>query len=149
MFNILTRAHSGLRWVVLGLLVYAIVNALMKKGKGEYVKKDKLINLFAMISLHTQLLIGLILYFISPKVNFSQAFIKSPVAAQFRFFSLEHLIGMLLAIVLVTIGRKKAENASNTNQKHQQILVYYSIALILIFASIPWPFRNLGVTSWF
>ena len=83
MLNILTRAHSGLRWVVLGLLVYAIVNALMKKGKGEYVKKDKLINLFAMISLHTQLLIGLILYFISSKVNFSQAFVKSPVAAQF------------------------------------------------------------------
>jgi len=149
MLNILTRAHSGLRWVVLGLLVYAIINAVTKKGRGEYLKKDKLINLFTMISLHTQLLIGLVLYFISSKVNFSQAFIKSPVAAQFRFFSLEHLVGMLLAIVLVTIGRKKAEKATNSNQKHQQILVYYTISLILIFASIPWPFRNLGVTSWF
>ena len=66
----LVHAHSGLRWLVLGLLLYAIYNAI-GKNKSSYEKKDKMVNLFAMISLHIQLLLGLILYFISPKVSFA------------------------------------------------------------------------------
>ena len=61
--EILKHAHSGLRWVALGLLIYAIVNAFSKKGVSLYEKKDKMINLFTMILLHTQLLLGLILTF--------------------------------------------------------------------------------------
>lgn len=148
--DILIKAHSGLRWVVLILIVIAIVNALLKKGKGQYQKGDKLINLFTMISLHIQLLIGLILYTASARVNFSEAFGTAKTAAMFRFFSLEHLVGMLAAIVLVTIGRKKAEKAENNNVKHSKIFLFYTIALLLIFASIPWPFRtNLLVPNWF
>lgn len=138
--------HSGLRWVALLLLVIAIINAGMKLKSGSYLKKDKMINLFAMVFMHVQLLIGLILYFLSGKVNFSEGWMKSPM---FRFFGLEHVLGMVLAIVLITIGRKKAEKAIDISKKHKTIIVWYLIGLIVVFASIPWPFRNLGVTSWF
>ena len=135
----LLHTHSVLRWIALILLVVALINALISKGKGTYLKKDKMINLFAMVMLHTQLLIGFVLYFISPKVSFSEGWMKNP---SFRFHGMEHILVMLIAIVLVTIGRKKAENASVVSQKHTKIMVWYTIGLVLIIASIPWPFRQ-------
>jgi len=77
MNSILTHAHSGLRWVALILLLLAIVNAFTSK---TYEKKHKLINLFAMVTLHTQLLIGLVQYFVtSQKVQFIDGWMKNPL----------------------------------------------------------------------
>ena len=59
MYNALVHAHSGLRWVALGLLLFAIFNSIKNQTSGRYEKKDKMINLFAMVFLHIQLLIGL------------------------------------------------------------------------------------------
>ena len=143
--DFLKHAHSGLRWVALLLLVVAIFNALSSKGKGKYEKKDKMLNLFAMIFLHIQLLIGLVLYFISPKVQIIEGWMK---IKQLRFYGMEHLLIMVIAIAVVTIGRKKAENASNIAVKHGTIVKWFTIGLILILAGIPWPFRNLGA-GWF
>jgi hypothetical protein len=144
--NALIHAHSGLRWVALFLIIFAIVNAFAKKGSSLYEKKDKLINLFAMISLHTQLLIGFILYFTSGKVNFGQGWMKSPL---FRFFGMEHVIMMVAAIVIITIGRKKAEKAEAPFTKHQYIAKWYLIGLIVLLAGIPWPFRANLMSAWF
>jgi hypothetical protein len=141
----LKHAHSGLRWVALLLLVVAIFNALSSKGKGKYEKKDKMLNLFAMIFLHIQLLIGLVLYFISPKVQVIEGWMK---IKQLRFYGMEHLLIMIIAIAVVTIGRKKAENTSNIAVKHGTIVKWFTIGLILILAGIPWPFRGFG-TGWF
>ena len=143
--EILKYAHSGLRWVALLLLIVAIFNALSSKGKGKYEKKDKMLNLFAMIVLHIQLLLGLILYFTSPKVQFIEGWMK---VKQLRFYGMEHLLIMIIAIAVITIGRKKAENASNVAIKHGTIVKWFTIGLILILAGIPWPFRNLGA-GWF
>lgn len=145
--NFLVHAHSGLRWIALILLVAAIINAGLKLKSGGYLKKDKMLNLFAMVVLHVQFLIGLALYFMSGRVNMGEGWMKNPM---FRFFGMEHFIGMLLAIVLITIGRRKAENATNDSKKHRTVLVWYLIGFILILAFIPWPFRqNLGIESWF
>lgn len=143
--DILVRTHSGLRWIALALLLAAIFNAVAGKGKGKYEKKDKMLNLFAMIFMHIQLLIGLILYFTSGKVSFTQGWMKNP---QYRFFGLEHILIMLIAIIVITIGRRKAENAAIPAKKHANIIKWYIIGLVLILAGIPWPFRNLG-TGWF
>lgn len=147
MNSILTHAHSGLRWIALILLLLAIVNTFTAK---TYEKKHKMINLFAMITLHTQLLIGLIQYFVtSKKVSFAPGWMKE-ADGMYRFFGMEHLVGMLAAIVVITIGRKIAEKQTTDEAKHKKIKVFYTIGLILILAFIPWPFReNLHVTSWF
>ena len=143
--EILKHAHSGLRWVALILLIIAIVNAFSKKGVSLYVKKDKMINLFTMISLHTQLLLGLILYFTSDKVKFVEGWMKQPML---RFYGMEQFVMMLAALVIVTIGRKKAEKIEAPYSKHQTIGKWYLIGLLIILAAIPWPFRNLGA-GWF
>ena len=105
-----------------------------------------MINLFAMVMLHIQLLIGLALYFVnSPKVSFAEGWMK---VAMYRFYGMEHLIGMILAITLVTLGRKKAEKLKNTRDKHRRVMISYTIALVLILLSIPWPFREALGGAW-
>lgn len=145
--NIIVSAHSGLRYLVLLLLVVAIVNAIINRTSDKYEKKDKMINLFTMIVLHIQLVLGLILYFTSDKVQFVSEMMSN---SSLRFFDVEHPVLMILAIILVTLGRKKAEKKALPRRKHQLILRYYLLGLVLIFIGIPWPFThaNLGV-GWF
>ena len=138
--NILLRAHSGLRYVVLGLLVAAIFVAYSNWKSAK--QGDSKIYLFALIATHTQLLIGFILYAMSPKVNFS--LISEKV---FRFYSIEHVFMMLIAIILITVGRVRSKKMVGAD-KHRTILYFYAMALIIILAAIPWPFRNLG-SGWF
>lgn len=142
----LVSIHSISRWFVLALLVYAIVNALLKKNSGKFEKSDKMINLFAMIIVHIQVTLGLILYFTSPKVVFAAGWMK---VAQARFFGMEHILMMLIAAVLITIGRRKSENATDTVLKHKRILVFYVIGLLIILAGIPWPGLRSFASGWF
>lgn len=144
MNSILNHAHSGLRWAVLILLILAIANAFTAK---TYEKKHKMINLFALITVHTQLLIGLAQYFFtSSKTNFSSGWMKVEL---YRFYGMEHLVGMLIAIVLITMGYSKSKKAVTDAEKFKKIKVFYLIGLILILASIPWPFRTALGGSWF
>ena len=148
----LVHAHSGLRWLALALLVFAIVKAFGGIRSGKYEKPNKMVNLFAMISLHIQVTIGAVLAFTSGKINYGSGWmtIKNPASgiAEFRFYGLEHIIMMVLAAVLITIGRKKAEKNEDLSKRNKTIAVWYTVGLILILAAIPWPFR--GFTSgWF
>lgn len=144
MLNGLIHAHSGLRWVVLLLLISAVFKALMKwRSNAPYTEGDRKLNLFTMISVHVQLLLGLALFFISERVDFSQ--MKD---AAFRFFTVEHSLMMLLAIALVTIGHSKSKKAKEDAQKFRTVFIYYLLALILVLVAIPWPFRGFG-TQWF
>lgn len=133
----LIAAHSGLRYIVLALLIIAIINALVNLKNENYLKKDKMINLFTMIFIHIQLLLGLVLYFIGPRVNFS-SWIQG--VENTTFFAVEHALMMILAVILITLGRKKAEKQALASRKHKMILRYYGLGLILIFIAIPWPF---------
>lgn len=148
--DILKHSHSGLRWVVLALLLLAIVNAARSMKSGNYTDKDKKLNLFAMIFVHVQILLGLILYFMSDKVQFMSGWMSSETAnGMYRFFGMEHLTGMIFAALVITIGRKKAEKKmKGTRDKHRTILIHYVLALLMIIVFIPWPFRGFG-NGWF
>jgi membrane protein DedA with SNARE-associated domain len=143
MYEILKHTHSGLRWIALSLIVLAIYNAFTAK---EFGKREKMINLFSMVSLHTQLLIGLILYFISPRVSFAAGWMKD---AALRFYGMEHLAGMIIAIALITIGYVKSKKGTSPQEIYKPIKLFYIIGLILILASIPWPFRAHLGGAWF
>lgn len=144
--EILRHAHSGLRWFVLIALILAIVNAVGKtNGTKAFTDKDKKYGLFALIFTHLQFVIGLVLYFTSPKVVFAASSMKSDVL---RFFLVEHILLMLIAVVLITIGYSRSKRALTDAKKFKSILIFYLIGLILILAGIPWPFQNYG-TSWF
>jgi membrane protein DedA with SNARE-associated domain len=99
-----------------------------------------------MVSLHIQLLLGLVLYFTSENVVFKAGWMK---VDKFRFYGMEHILMMVIAIVLVTIGRKKAEKQSVPAKKFKTIALWYTIALLIIIAAIPWPFREALGGKWF
>ena len=140
--NALISAHSGLRWLLLLTIIISIIVSYANRSNSVLEKKQKLIYLSAFIFSHIQLLIGLILYFFSPKVVFSNTTMADKNA---RFFTVEHSLGMLIAIALITIGYIKCKKQNN----HNRVFWFYLIALVIIFASIPWPFREaLGVSNW-
>jgi glucose uptake protein GlcU len=144
MYSGLVHAHSGLRWVALVLLVAAVVVAIGKwQGRSGYTDGNRKLYLFTLIAVHTQLLIGLVLYFISPKVDFSQMSDKL-----YRFYTVEHTTGMLIAIILITIGYSRSKRATDAVTKQRLVGIFYGIGLLLILASIPWPFRIPGA-GWF
>jgi hypothetical protein len=139
----LVSAHSGLRWIALLLLLLAIISAFTAKN---YEKKHRLVNLFTMITFHTQLVLGIILYFLSDKVQFTEGWMKQ---AMYRFYGMEHLTGMLLAIIAITIGHSKSKKGADAAAKFKAIKLWYVLALILVVAFIPWPFRTELGAGWF
>ena len=146
MYEGLLHAHSGLRWIVLVLIVWALFKSVSGwVGKKEFQKGDRLAALLALIFTHIQLLIGLGLYFISPKVSFESGVMESQLL---RFYTVEHMSMMIIAIALITIGFSTAKRMADSVAKHKRIAIMYGIGLLLIIASIPWPFRGLGA-GWF
>lgn len=144
MYNMLLHAHSGLRWLVLVFLILAIVTAWGKWSKQTAYPGGKL-PLLGLIFTHIQLLLGLALYFISPKVQFASGVMKDTTL---RFYTVEHIALMLIAIVLITMGYSKAKRQAPEPLGHRTVVRYYAIGLALILLSIPWPFRGLGA-GWF
>ncbi len=145
LYNILKHSHSGLRWVLLLLFVvafYQLFRAAFMKQSNVCSRRS---SLAVLIVSHIQLIIGLILYFISPLVIFMAESMKTSVL---RFYLVEHISLMLIAIVLITIGFSKGKKATDPAQGARKTFYYYLIGFILILASIPWPFRNLGA-GWF
>lgn len=145
-YPILVHIHSGLRWLVLLFIIAAIVNAGLKLTRKSSSNCNACaFNRLALIFMHLQLVLGLVLYFISPKVVFDATSMKDSLL---RFFLVEHIGLMIIAVILITIGYVKSDRAVDELKKQKQVLVYFSIALLLILVSIPWPFRGLGA-GWF
>lgn len=142
LYTAFNHTHSLLRWVALIFILLATITAFLRwKRKGGFGLQGKFLNLFTMISFHLQLVIGLVLYFISDKVVFGAETMSNKI---YRFYTVEHISLMLIAIILVTIGHSKAKKASSDQAKNRRTWFFFGIALILVLASIPWPFRGLG-----
>lgn len=146
MYDFVLLLHSWLRWVVVILAVLVLFRALMGvMNKSSFTATDNKTSLFFMISCDVQLLIGLLLYvFLSPIT--ATAFQDFGVAMKdpaLRYFAVEHLSMMLIALVLVHIGRSRSKKAATDLAKHKALLIYYGIAVLLMLASIPWTTRPL------
>jgi len=147
MYNGILHAHSGWRWIVLVLLLLTVITSAKRFfGKSnEWSKSLANIYKFNVIATHIMLLFGVILLFISPKVGFDGSVMKDSVR---RFFSVEHSLMMIIAAVLITIGNSKMKRATEVVKKYKAVFIFNLIALIIVLAMIPWPFRNLGA-NWF
>lgn len=145
MYNILHSAHSGLRWVVLITVVIALIMGFMNSGDNSANRKNSM-ALIALISTHIQVLIGIILYFISPKVNFGSEMMSN---SMYRFFTVEHGLLMLIGAVLVTIGYSKSKKKATFGEASKTVGIFYLIALLLFLARIPWPFQEGLGAGWF
>lgn len=114
-------------------------------SKKAFGASDNKISLFLMISAHTQLVVGLILYFVSPYVNFKNVTVNPDT----HFFTIEHAVMMLVAIVLITLGRTTSKRAQTDGGKFKRLFWYNIIALLIIFMAIPWPNMGMVHRPWF
>ncbi|HEX8462058.1 MAG TPA: hypothetical protein VF623_11530 [Segetibacter sp.] len=148
MYQGLLHLHNFGRWVVLILLLVAIVKSLSgMTGNKPFTNGDKKIGLFLMISAHIMLLIGLYQWFVGPwgLNNIQNAGMKAVMQDSVqRFWAVEHMAGMLIGIILITIGRGAAKKNITDKAKHNRSFWFYFIAFIVIVASVPWPFREVA-----
>lgn len=147
MYSTLLIAHSWLRWLVIVAAVLALMRAAGGIGGTRPWDRgaDRSTLLFT-ISLDLQLLIGLILYVaLSP---FTQAAFQDMAAAMrnpaARFFAVEHLVGMVVAVVFAHVGRVQIRRATSDAAKYQRALVFIGIAAVIVLLSIPWPWMMAG-----
>jgi hypothetical protein len=128
--------HSGWAYIALLLLVVAVVASFAGIfSKKEFTAKDRKIALFALIAIHIQLLIGLIVYFVSP-LGFASLGQMSDKAL--RLTSLEHPVINIIAITLITVGWVKHKKLTTSASKFKTFSVFYGLGLVLILSKIPW-----------
>jgi len=138
MYTGFQHLHSVFAYIVLAVLllsfIYALASFVQKKPFTEKVRKASLAGLIAA---HLQLLIGLVLYFISPMglSNFSG---EAMGDAMSRLYMLEHPLMMLIGIILITVGYSKAKQPGDNAGRYKKILIFYGLGILCILLRIPW-----------
>lgn len=150
MYQGLLHLHNFLRWVILALLIINVLRHLMAAAK-PFGDQDKKLGLFLMIAAHLTLVLGLYQYFAG---DFGFKLWKAyggevMKIASVRFWAVEHITGMIVAVALITVGRGVFRKSIPDAAKHKRALILYILALIVILASIPWPFREGIARPWF
>ena len=140
MYNFLLSLHNLLRWIILLLLVANLIRHFSAIKK-PFTSIDKKLGLWLMIAAHTTLLIGLYQWFAGALgfqnlVNNGAAVMQNSAD---RFFAVEHTVGMIVAIVLITIARGVYRKDLPDGKKHRRCIVFYVLSLVIILAFIPWP----------
>ncbi len=145
MHYLLIVIHSVVRWLLLAGLLYAIFRAF----RGYYYKRnftslDNSVRHWTATIAHTQLIVGILIY---TKSSIVMSFYKGQAGSgitQPLFFGVIHIIVMLLSVTLITIGSITTKRKKTDAEKFKQMLLWFSIALGLIFIAIPWPFSPLA-----
>ena len=134
--------HSYWAYLVLLVLVLATFNALFKFfGNKEFDEKDFRISLFALITMHIQLLIGIVLFFLKDyfstisEVGGMGEIMKN---SALRNLIVEHPTTMIIAVALVTIGYSKHKKKLVSKPKFKMLAIFYGVALVLLLSRIPW-----------
>ena len=140
MYSILKTVHSYWAFFALSILFIAILNALIKiKSKKSFNSVDLRISLFGLIFSHIQLLIGVILYFISPWFDqWASLGIGVMKNNDSRLYLVEHPITNILAILFITIGWSLHKKQSESSKKFLRIILFYGVGYVLLLSRIPW-----------
>ena len=141
MYTGLLHTHNLFRWLVLVVLFLAVLFAFIGwLGKNDWKRKDNAIGLILTIFMDIQFLIGFILYaFVSPITRSAFADFGAAMKDEnLRFYAVEHIFIMVIALILVHIGRSKSKKVAIPWKKHRVSAIFYGISFVLILAAIPW-----------
>ncbi|RDI11914.1 hypothetical protein [Flavobacterium sp. AG291] len=133
--------HSYWAYAVLVFLLLAIINAFVAlSSKRAFLPKDRQISMLALIFTHVQFVLGLVLLFVSAKMDVAKQLGMGEVMknAELRKVLVEHPFINLIAIVLITIGWSKHKRTEDSTAKFRKIAIFYAIGLILLLSRIPW-----------
>lgn len=142
MYQILILLHSSFRWLVVSSLLIALYTAATGYfQKRTFNKTDNAIRHWTATIAHIQLMIGMLLYFESPlTAYFQKNFSTAKESVELVFFGAIHASFMLIAIVVITIGSALAKRRATDKEMFKTMLIWYTIAFLIIFLAIPWPF---------
>lgn len=151
MYSTLLFLHSITRWLVVVSLLYAVYRAY--KGyvsKSPFSKTDDTVRHLTATIAHIQLIIGILIYTQSPLVKyFWSDFKEATQNIDTLFFGLLHLLLMLVAITVITIGSALAKRKTTDREKFKTMLSWFLVAFIIILLAIPWPFSPLAGRPYF
>ncbi|MEL6671188.1 MAG: hypothetical protein AAFR61_03325 [Bacteroidota bacterium] len=142
MYNFFLYTHSYLRWIVLILAVIVLAQSFMGWfGDKTYAKRDNALSASFVGTMHLQLLIGLLLYFVWSPFGL-QAFQSMGSAVMkdsaVRYWAVEHISIMIIAIAIAQIGRSRAKKAAADKAKWKTQAIFFGIAVVLMLSRIPW-----------
>ncbi len=146
MYAIIKDIHNIVRWIVLLTGLWAVARAWW----GLFVRRDwnmwdRRAGVFFSISLDMQLLLGVILYILSPLIQLAfQDFGGALKASGLRFFALEHVIYAVLAVAIVHLGSRSTRKAPTTRTRFARAAILFTLALALLLMGIPWPWLDVG-----
>jgi hypothetical protein len=142
MYSYLIVAHSFFRWLVLISLLVVIYRAYVGWFKNKvFTPRENSIPNFATTVSNIQFLIGLWLYFKSPVVDyFWDNFRVAIHERDIRFFGIEHITMMFIAVTIINTGSGLVKKRLTDKAKFKTIAIWFTVALTIIFLSIPWPF---------
>jgi hypothetical protein len=151
MYASLLFSHSMIRWLVLGSLLYSIYIAWTGyRSNRPFSKSDNAIRHWTATFAHIQLTIGFVLYFISPLVDYFLHHTQEAIRqTELTFFGIIHSSLMLIAVVVITIGSALSKRKTVDREKFRIMLIWFAVALLLIFVAIPWPFSPLAARPFY
>ena len=147
MYTGFVHLHNFLRWVILLLLIVAIFRHFSgMTGKKAFTNGDRKTGTWLMIAANVQFVLGLIQWFVGDwgykLIDNSGGMGAVMKNAPARFWVIEHPIGMLIAVALISIGRGVGKKNIPDANKHKKAFWLFLIALIVIIVSVPWPGRE-------
>jgi hypothetical protein len=140
MYPIVISLHNIVRWLVLILGVIAVLRAYIGWfGKHEWTETDRKIGSYVSIAIDIQVLLGLVLYFISPLTKAAMSnFGGAMQNHELRFFALEHVFYMFLALIFAHMGSMLPKRATDSIAKLRRAAIFFSLTVLLVLLGIPW-----------
>ena len=139
MYHIIQTAHSYIAYLALALLVAAVVVSFLGLKSTTFKAQDAKIYMYSVIATHTQLVLGLVLLFISPITQAAYANMAATMKdATLRRYAVEHPSVNILAVILVTVASARTKRIKEVSKKYRTGLIFFGLALLLIFSRIPW-----------
>lgn len=144
MDSFLLSLHSIVRWAIVIIGVIAVVRAFIGWfGGRQWQQLDDRLGLGFTTAMDINLLLGLLLYFLSPLTRSAlQDFGAAMGNSALRFFAVEHALLMVIAVVLAHIGRARSKKAGDDRSKFKQAAIFFGLAIVAVFLAIPWPFMS-------
>lgn len=145
MYAFLLPLHNIVRWLVVAAALFAVIRAFAGwLGKKNWTALDDKAGVWFASIMDVQLLLGLILYFISPLLQTAfQNFGGAMGNTMMRFFAVEHIFLMIVAVVLAHVGRALSKKAVEPAKKHRLAAIFFGLAILAILVAIPWPFSGV------
>jgi len=147
MYNFVLSLHNIIRWVVLIVAILALIRMYFGGwgGRKAFSRADDRASLLFVTMLDIQLLVGIILYvFLSPTTMALLSGDGSMAAPMTRYFGAEHAALMLISVIVAHVGRAQAKKAADARGKFRRTAIWFTVALVLLLAGIPWPFMPIS-----